>query len=144
MVSWAPALVRRESRSEVLGLSVRRRAVFFGIVGTVYAIWSRDWIGGTALIFTGFMTALIAFYLLYTAKRLDNRPEDDMMANQDEAARTTGSSVRSPGGRFHGCQRHAHRVRPDLRHLAADRRNSLPHDQHHRARLRVLPRDFAH
>jgi hypothetical protein len=61
-------------------------AVFFGIVGTVYAIWSRDWIGGTALIFTGFMTALIAFYLLYTAKRLDNRPEDDMMANQDEAA----------------------------------------------------------
>ena len=32
------------------------------------------------------MTALIAFYLLYTAKRLDNRPEDDMMANQDEAA----------------------------------------------------------
>ena len=45
MVSWAPALVRRESRSEVLGLSVRRRGVFFRIVGTVYAIWSRDWIG---------------------------------------------------------------------------------------------------
>ena len=28
---------------------------------------------------------LIAFYTLYTAKRLDNRPEDDMLANQEEA-----------------------------------------------------------
>jgi hypothetical protein len=26
------------------------------------------------------MTALVAFYSLYTARRLDNRPEDDQMA----------------------------------------------------------------
>ena len=35
--------------------------------------------------FTGFMTALVAFYSLYTARRLDNRPEDDQMAEQEEA-----------------------------------------------------------
>lgn len=68
------------------GILFAAGTVFFGVVGTIYAVWSRDWIGGTALIFTGFMTALIAFYTLYTAKRLDNRPEDDMQANQDEAA----------------------------------------------------------
>ena len=33
--------------------------------------------GGTALIFTGFMTALIGFYVLFTGRRVDPRPEDD-------------------------------------------------------------------
>lgn len=61
-------------------------SIFFGVVGTVYAVWSRDWIGGTALIFTGLMTALIGFFLLYSAKRLNDRPEDNLTANQDEAA----------------------------------------------------------
>lgn len=60
-------------------------AVFFGVVATVYGFWSRDWVGTTALAFTGFMTALIGFYLLYAAKRLNDRPEDDVEANQDEA-----------------------------------------------------------
>jgi cytochrome c oxidase subunit IV len=59
--------------------------VFFAIVTVVYGFFSRDWVGTTALAFTGFMTLLIAFYTLYTAKRLDNRPEDDMQANQEEA-----------------------------------------------------------
>ncbi|MEZ5185831.1 MAG: cytochrome c oxidase subunit 4 [Candidatus Nanopelagicales bacterium] len=61
-------------------------ALFFGVVGTVYGWFSRDWVGTTALLFTGFMTALIGFYLLYAAKRLTERPEDDFEANQDEAA----------------------------------------------------------
>ena len=59
--------------------------VFFAVVTVVYGVWSRDWFGTTALAFTGMMTLLIAFYTLYTAKRLDNRPEDDMLANQEEA-----------------------------------------------------------
>lgn len=59
--------------------------VFFTVVAVVYGVWSRDWVGTTALAFTGFMTALVAFYTLYTARRLDNRPEDDKVANQDEA-----------------------------------------------------------
>ena len=59
--------------------------IFFAIVSVVYGVWSKDWAGTTALAFTGFMTALVAFYSLYTAKRLDNRPEDDQLAGQDEA-----------------------------------------------------------
>jgi len=58
---------------------------FFAVVAVMYGVWSRDPIGTTALAFTGFMTGLIAFFSLYTAKRLDNRPEDDQLANQDEA-----------------------------------------------------------
>lgn len=59
--------------------------IFFAIVSVVYGVWSQDWAGTTALAFTGFMTALVAFYSLYTARRLDNRPEDDQMAEQEEA-----------------------------------------------------------
>ena len=67
------------------GLLFNLGALFFAVVATVYGIWSRDWAGTTALAFTGFMTLLIGFYVTYTARRLDNRPEDDRMANQDEA-----------------------------------------------------------
>ena len=59
--------------------------IFFAIVSVVYGVWSQDWAGTTALAFTGFMTALVAFYSLYTARRLDNRPEDNQMADQEEA-----------------------------------------------------------
>ena len=59
--------------------------IFFAVVAVVYGVWSQDWAGTTALAFTGFMTALVAFYSLCTARRLDNRPEDDQMAEQEEA-----------------------------------------------------------
>lgn len=59
--------------------------IFFAVVAVVYGVWSQDWAGTTALAFTGFMTALVAFYSLYTARRLDNRPEDNQMADQEEA-----------------------------------------------------------
>ncbi len=59
--------------------------VFFAVVTVVYGFWSRDWAGTTFLAFTGLMTALVGFFALYTAKRLDNRPEDDHFANQEEA-----------------------------------------------------------
>jgi Cytochrome c oxidase subunit IV len=59
--------------------------LFFGVVVLVYGLWSQDWAGTTFLAFTGLMTALVGFFTLYTAKRLNNRPEDDGLANQDEA-----------------------------------------------------------
>ena len=59
--------------------------IFFAVVAVVYGVWSQDWAGTTALAFTGSMPALVAFYWLYTARRLDNRPEDDQMAEQEEA-----------------------------------------------------------
>jgi protein-S-isoprenylcysteine O-methyltransferase Ste14 len=71
---------------KLAGILFALGTVFFAVVTVVYGLWSQEWAGTTALGFTGFMTALIAFYTLYTAKRLDNRPEDSMVANQDEAA----------------------------------------------------------
>lgn len=60
-------------------------AGFFLIVGTVYGFWSKDWAGTTFLVFTAGMAAIIGYYGLFTAKRLEGRPEDDFYANQDEA-----------------------------------------------------------
>ena len=59
--------------------------IFFAVVAVVYGVWSQDWAGTTALAFTGFLTDVVAFSALYTARRLDNRPEDDQMAEQEEA-----------------------------------------------------------
>lgn len=59
--------------------------IFFFVVGVVYGVWSREWAGTTALLFTGLMTGLIGFFTTYTSRRLTDRPEDDRMANQDEA-----------------------------------------------------------
>ena len=67
------------------GLLFNLGAVFFFVVGVIYGVWSRDWAGTTALIFTGFMTLLVGFYVTYTARRLTDRPEDDRLAEQDEA-----------------------------------------------------------
>lgn len=60
-------------------------AVFYTIVAAVYGVWSKDWIGTTALVFLAAMAGLAGFYIVYTAKRLAERPEEDGMANQDEA-----------------------------------------------------------
>lgn len=70
---------------KVSGLLFNLGAVFFFVVGIVYGLWSRDWAGTTVLLFTGFMTLLVGFYVTYTSKRLVDRPEDDRLAEQDEA-----------------------------------------------------------
>jgi len=50
--------------------------VFMEVVALVYGIWSNEWVGTLALMLTGFMTGLIAFYLLFTSRRIGPRPED--------------------------------------------------------------------
>ncbi|MBK6763692.1 MAG: cytochrome c oxidase subunit 4 [Micrococcales bacterium] len=65
------------------------------------------------------MTALVAFYSLYTARRLDSRPEDDKVANQEEA--DPGLRLLQPAvvvAAAHGLQRHVDRPGADLRDLA--------------------------
>ena len=59
-------------------------AVFYFLVAAVYWYLSRDEIGTTALALTGALAFLVAFYLLYTAKRVFPRPED-RDADIDEA-----------------------------------------------------------
>ncbi len=59
--------------------------VFYSLLAGVYWYFSRDEIGTTALALTGGMAFLIAFYALYTSKRVYPRPEDRLDAEMDEA-----------------------------------------------------------
>jgi hypothetical protein len=67
------------------GLSFALGAVFFLLVGGIYYFVSGDEIGTTALVMTGGLAFLVAFYVLYTNKRLDGLPEDRANAEVDEA-----------------------------------------------------------
>lgn len=60
-------------------------ALFFFGISAVYFYFSRDEIGTTALVMTGFLAFLVAFYVLYTDRRLDGIPEDRANAEIDEA-----------------------------------------------------------
>jgi len=60
-------------------------AIFYFFVSGVYWYLSRDEIGTTALVMTGGLAFLVAFYILYTAKRVYPRPEDRDDAEVDEA-----------------------------------------------------------
>lgn len=70
---------------KVGGWSFALGALFFLVVGGLYFYFSRDEIGTTALVMTGGLALLVAFYLLYTDKRLEGLPEDRPNAEIDEA-----------------------------------------------------------
>jgi hypothetical protein len=59
--------------------------VFFVPISVVYWFLSGDPVGSTALALSGALAFLIAFYVLYTSKRVYPRPEDRLEANVDEA-----------------------------------------------------------
>lgn len=60
-------------------------ALFFILVAGIYWYVSRDPIGTTALALCGGLAFLVAFYVLYTDKRLSPMPEDRLDAEIDEA-----------------------------------------------------------
>jgi hypothetical protein len=60
-------------------------AVFFILVAGIYWYVSRDPIGTTALALCGGLAFLVAFYVLYTAKRLSPMPEDRFDAEVEDA-----------------------------------------------------------
>ena len=51
-------------------------ALFFGVVTAVYWLLSRDPTGTACLGLTGGLCFIIGYYLLFTARRMDARPED--------------------------------------------------------------------
>lgn len=59
--------------------------IFFVPLSAGYWYLSRDPVGTTALVMSGALAFLVAFYALYTAKRVYPRPEDRLDANIDEA-----------------------------------------------------------
>jgi magnesium-transporting ATPase (P-type) len=70
---------------KVEGLLFALGAAFFVLVAGIYFYVSRDPIGTTALALCGGLAFLVAFYALYTAKRVYPRPEDRLDAEIDEA-----------------------------------------------------------
>lgn len=68
------------------GLIFAGLTVFFVIVATAYGVLSREPVGTTALILTSALSALISFYLLFLAGRIDPRPEDDPQADIEDGA----------------------------------------------------------
>jgi hypothetical protein len=70
---------------KIEGLIFALGAAFFILVSGIYWYVSRDPIGTTALALCGGLSILVAFYVLYTAKRVYPRPEDRLDANIDEA-----------------------------------------------------------
>ena len=59
--------------------------VFYTVVAAIYWYLSRDEVGTTALALTGALAFLVAFYSLYTSKRVYPRPEDRLDGEIDEA-----------------------------------------------------------
>ena len=53
-------------------------AIFFAVVDVVYWFWSKDPTGTTALALSVGLALLVGFYLLFTGRRIDPRPEDDL------------------------------------------------------------------
>ncbi len=58
---------------------------FYALVAVVYWVMSHDPIGTTALALTGGLAFLIAFYSLYTSKRVGPLPEDNEAAEISDA-----------------------------------------------------------
>jgi len=71
--------VRIEGLLFVLG------SAFYVVLAGIYWYFSRDQIGTTALALTGALAFLVAFYSLYTSKRVYPRPEDRNNGEIEEA-----------------------------------------------------------
>ena len=70
---------------KIEGLLFAMGAVFYAVIAAIYWYFSRDQIGTTALALTGALAFLVAFYALYTSKRVYPRPEDRLDAEVEEA-----------------------------------------------------------
>jgi hypothetical protein len=59
--------------------------VFLWVAGAIYWLLSREPAGTTALVLCGGLTFLVGFYVLFTGRRVDLRPEDDPQGEIDDA-----------------------------------------------------------
>lgn len=60
--------------------------IFLAGVSVIYWFSSHDWTGTTCLVLSAGLAALIAFYLVFTARRMGPRPEDRPEAEVAEGA----------------------------------------------------------
>ena len=74
-------------------------AIFFGVVDIIYWYFSKDPTGTTALALSVGLAFLTGFYLLFTGRRLPERPEDNPDGEIERAPASWASSARTAGGR---------------------------------------------
>ncbi|HUR15350.1 MAG TPA: cytochrome c oxidase subunit 4 [Mycobacteriales bacterium] len=72
------------------GLIFALLSVFLLVIGSVYWIVSRDPTGFTCILLAGGLALIIGYYLLFTAQRMDLRPEDREDAEIAEGAGEVG------------------------------------------------------
>jgi hypothetical protein len=75
---------------KVEGLLFALLAAFFLATAGIYWLLSRDPTGFTALLLSGGFAFIIGYYLLFTARRMDMRPEDREDAEISEGAGEVG------------------------------------------------------
>jgi hypothetical protein len=63
---------------------------FFSICAVIYGLLSEEPVGTVALAFTAGLSFLVGYYLLFTARRIDSRPEDRQDAEIAEGAGELG------------------------------------------------------
>jgi hypothetical protein len=62
----------------------------FSITAVIYGLLSGEPAGTAALAFTGGLSFLVGYYLLFTARRIDSRPEDRQNAEIVDGAGELG------------------------------------------------------
>ncbi len=75
---------------KVEGLLFSGLAAFLGVVTVVYGVLSKEWAGTTMLALSGGLALIIGYYLLFTARRMDARPEDRPEAEISEGSGEVG------------------------------------------------------
>jgi hypothetical protein len=63
---------------------------FFSLAAVVYWLLSGEVVGTVALAFTSGLAFLTGYYLLFTARRIDRRPEDSVDAEISDGAGELG------------------------------------------------------
>jgi hypothetical protein len=58
---------------------------FYLVVAAIYNYMSKDPVGTTAIALLGGLSFLVAFYVLFTDKRVGDLPEDNPLANISDA-----------------------------------------------------------
>jgi hypothetical protein len=75
---------------KVEGLLFAAGFFFFSISAVIYWYFADEPVGTTALAFTGGLAFLVGYYLLFTARRIDSRPEDRQDADIADGAGELG------------------------------------------------------
>jgi len=75
---------------KIEGYTFAAGAAFWFPAAAIYWVLSREEVGTTGLVFSGFLATIIAAYLISTSRRMEPRPEDRSDAEITEGAGDVG------------------------------------------------------